>query len=186
MATLVAAVAVLGALQALPPAWHAALRYDRAALLQGELWRLWTGHLIHLGWAHWALNAAGLVLCGLLVDRPPGAAVLARRAACLGLGISLLFLLLVPTLSHYVGLSGVLYGLFVLGLWPGARRVDPVAIAALSTIAAWLCGQWLLGPDRREMELIGGPIIVQAHVFGVACAALVLAARRAGRSLAGT
>ena len=179
--TLAAAVVLLGFLQALPQAWHAVLRYDRDAVLQGELWRLWTGHLIHLGWVHWALNACGLVLCCVLADAPPAPRTLLWWVFVLSLGISVLFLLLVPHLAHYVGLSGVLYGLFVLALWPGVHRVDPVSIAALCAIIGWLGWQWIDGPAPSEMKLIGGNIIVQAHGFGVACALVMLAvpARRA-------
>ena len=170
-----AAIVLLGVLQALPQAWHEVLRYDRHAVLQGELWRLWTGHLIHLGWMHWALNACGLVLCGVLADAPPKPRTLLRQVFVLSLAISVLFVLLLPTLSYYVGLSGVLYGLFVLVLWPGVLRVDPVSVAALCAVLAWLASQWILGPDQREMDLIGGTIIVQAHGFGVLCAAVMLA-----------
>lgn len=176
MRSMAAALALLGVLQALPPAWHEALRFDRQALLRGELWRLWTGHLVHLGWAHAALNAAGLVVCALLADRPPTARTLLRCFALLGAGISVLFLALQPQLAYYVGLSGVLYGLFVLVLWPGVRRADPIGIAALCAIAAWLGWQLLRGPARAEEALIGGDIIVQAHVYGVACAIAMLAA----------
>lgn len=179
------AVVLLGVLQALPPSWHEVLRYDRHAVLQGELWRLWTGHLIHLGWVHWALNACGLVLCSLLADVPPEPRALLRQVLVLSLGISVLFLLLVPNLAHYVGLSGVLYGLFVLVLWPGVRRADPVNIAALCAVLGWLGWQWIEGPARSEMELIGGNIVVQAHGFGVACALALLAvpAGRASRAV---
>lgn len=182
---MVTAVVLTGALQALSPAWHELLRYDRHAVLQGELWRLWTGHLVHLGWVHWALNACGLVLCCLLADAPPQPRTLLRQVGVLSLGISVLFLLLVPSLERYVGLSGVLYGLFVLALWPGVRRGDPVSITALCAIVGWLGWQWMAGPARSEMELIGGNIIVQAHGFGVGCALAMLAAqgRRASRTV---
>ncbi|HVR52929.1 MAG TPA: rhomboid family intramembrane serine protease, partial [Pseudorhodoferax sp.] len=99
-----------------------------------------------------------------------------RQVFVLGLGISILFLVLQPTLAYYVGLSGVLYGLFVLALWPGVRRADPIGIAALCAIAAWLGTQLLWGPAPREVALIGGDIIVQAHVYGIACAIVLLAA----------
>jgi rhomboid family GlyGly-CTERM serine protease len=174
--TAAAAALLMGALQALPEASQLVLRYERGAVLQGELWRLWTGHLVHLGWAHWALNALGLLVYVLLAHQPPAPAQLLRQFALLAPGISLLFLALVPTLGYYVGLSGVLYGLFVLALWPGVRRLDPISIAALCTIAAWLGAQLIRGPDPHEMALVGGDIIVQAHVFGVACAVAMLAA----------
>ncbi|KQP37002.1 rhombosortase [Pseudorhodoferax sp. Leaf274] len=182
LTTVALASVAMAALQALPDAWQQALRYERAAVLQGELWRLWTGHLVHLGWVHWALNALGLLVYALLADRPPAPLTLLRQWFVLATGISLLFVALVPTLAHYVGLSGVLYGLFLLALWPGVRRLDPVSIAALCTVAAWLGAQLIRGPDRHEMALVGGAIIVQAHVFGLACAALMLAAPQRLRS----
>ena len=87
--TVAMAVALMALLQMLPPAWHGVLRYERGAVLDGELWRLLTAHLIHLGLAHWALNAAGLVLCALLanrVDAPglPGWLLLPASEVCTG------------------------------------------------------------------------------------------------------
>ena len=37
-------------------------RYDRAALLAGQWWRIVTGHLVHLNAAHLAFNLFGLFL----------------------------------------------------------------------------------------------------------------------------
>lgn len=178
--TIATAVALLALLQVLPPAWHGVLRYERGAVLDGELWRLLTGHLIHLGLAHWALNAAGLVLCALLADRAdapilPGWLLL--RLAALGVGVSLMLLALAPEVSHYVGLSGVLYGLFVLVLWPQARRREPIGLAALFVLIGWMLWQMLHGPTHSEMELIGGRIVAQAHLFGVLSAVAMLLAQ---------
>ena len=44
-----------------------ALAYERTALGSGELWRLVSGHFVHLGWSHMALNLAGLALVAWLV-----------------------------------------------------------------------------------------------------------------------
>src|SRR5690348_170160 len=46
-----------------------ALRYDRLGLAHGELWRLLTGHLVHLSFEHAALNSLGLVLMWALFAR---------------------------------------------------------------------------------------------------------------------
>ncbi len=175
IAALIAGMAVL---QALPADARAALRFDRTALLEGELWRLFTAHLVHLGWAHWALNALGLVLCGALADPLPSPGRLLARLALLGLGVSLMLLAFDPSLTHYVGLSGVLYGLFVLLLWPQARRGDVLGSVALATVLGWMVWQCVVGPVASEAELIGGAIVAQAHAFGVAAAAGLLAMER--------
>jgi rhomboid family GlyGly-CTERM serine protease len=169
----------MAVLQALPAGARAVLRHDRAALLDGELWRLFTAHLIHLGWAHWALNALGLVLCGVLANPLPTPGRLLARMAVLGLGVSLMLLAFDPALTHYVGLSGVLYGLFVLTLWPQARRGEALGIAALATVLAWAGWQWLAGPVAGEAALIGGAIVAQAHAYGIASAAGLLWMERA-------
>ena len=43
------------------------LRFDRAAISMAELWRLVSGHLVHLGPNHFFINAIGLVLVWLFV-----------------------------------------------------------------------------------------------------------------------
>lgn len=175
-----AGAALLLALQAGGDPLRLWLRYDRQAVLSGELWRLVTAHLVHLGWAHALLNAAGLLLCAVLA---PGAFVPGRvgrlclQLAGLGLGVSLMLLALSPQVAHYAGLSGVLYGLFVVGLAPAARRREPPAVAALLLLAAWMLWQWVAGPSADEERVIGGRIITVAHLYGMAAAALIVAAR---------
>ena len=56
--------ATLVALQA--SGWRRALEYRRAAVLHGQLWRLLTGSLVHLGWAHLLRDVTGLLLLWLL------------------------------------------------------------------------------------------------------------------------
>ena len=62
--SLVLAVAVLAA-TAVPEA-VGLLRLDRAAVLGGEFWRLWTGHLVHGSAQHLAWNVVALLGLGLL------------------------------------------------------------------------------------------------------------------------
>src|SRR5690606_7331879 len=59
-----AGILLMAALQAAGLA-HS-LRYDRQAILDGEVWRLLSGNLVHLGWSHLWLNAFGLLLVWLL------------------------------------------------------------------------------------------------------------------------
>lgn len=165
-------------LQALPPAAHDALRYHRASVLEGELWRLFSGHLIHLGWTHWMLNAMGLTLCIALSDRPIEPGWMLRRLVALGLGVSLMLLVLDPRVRHYVGLSGVLYGLLVLVLWPQVRRGVWVAIAALGLVLGWMAWQVVSGPLASKEAMIGGYIVAWAHVYGVASAAALILIQR--------
>lgn len=168
-------ILALAALQALPAEARASLRYDRSALLGGQLWRLLTGHLVHLGWAHWALNAAGLALCAAFADTPLALKWLAARLLVLALAVSLMLLVFEPQLGYYLGLSGVLYGLFVLLLWPQVRSGSRIALAALAVVLGWMGWQLLAGPLPSEAQMIGGPILTHAHLYGVVSAAALLA-----------
>jgi len=42
--------------------WVDSWRFNRELVEQGEVWRLFTGHIVHLNWSHWALNMAGLAI----------------------------------------------------------------------------------------------------------------------------
>jgi membrane associated rhomboid family serine protease len=66
-------------------------RYDREALESGELWRLVTAHLVHLGWGHLWLNLAALVMMAVLFDGLMSASdwVLASALAALSIDIGL-------------------------------------------------------------------------------------------------
>ena len=49
---LFAAAVVAALVVQLNPAWRGILIYDRTAIGSGEIWRLWTGHLVQIGRAH--------------------------------------------------------------------------------------------------------------------------------------
>ncbi len=84
----------------------------------------------------------------------------------LAVGVGILLWWWSPNVSSYVGLSGVLYGLFVLGLLPQACRGDHLAVLALAATVAWMAWQWSAAPLVEEERLIGGRIIGIAHVYG--------------------
>lgn len=165
------------ALQASGSAVQHALRYERAAVLGGQLWRLFTAHALHLGWTHLLLNATGLLLCAALAPQafqPRRLPQLLGCLAVLALAVSLGLLCFSPGLAHYVGLSGVLYGLFLWALAPLARTGDPAALLTLAGLLLWTAWQGLAGPLASEEAAIGGRIIVEAHGYGLAGAILGL------------
>ena len=52
----------------LNPAWRDALIYDRPAIVHGQYWRIWTGHLVHFGWPHFIADAGLLFILGWLLE----------------------------------------------------------------------------------------------------------------------
>ena len=145
-----------------------ALRYDRAALAHGELWRALTGHIVHLGWMHLALNLAGLVLVSALVGASLSLAGWVLAFLLASVSISGGLWLFRPDVVWYVGLSGVLHGLLVAGAVTALR--DPherrFMLLVLVVVAAKLTWEQTVGPTPGTAALAGGPVVVDAHLFG--------------------
>lgn len=88
------------------PATHAALLYERAAILNGEWWRLWTGHWVHFSTSHLMWNLAVLLGVGVWLERlQPG--WLLRLALVVAPVLSLALLAGEPAMQTYGGLSGL-------------------------------------------------------------------------------
>lgn len=174
-------VLLLLALQAGGDTTRLLLRYERGAVWQGEVWRLFSAHLVHLGWFHCLLNACGLLLCRSLAPARFGIGRLALDVLLLGAFVSLMLLVFSPEVGNYAGLSGVLYGLFVLGLAPAAVQGDRIGLVALLTVLGWMAWQFIAGPSVAEEKQIGGHIVAVAHLYGVIGAVLMLALERSWR-----
>jgi len=161
---------------------RAALRYDREAILAGgEVWRLVSGHLAHLGWSHWALNGVGMILVWLLVGPVMSSARWLVVFAGTLAGIDLGFLLLQPGLDWYVGLSGLLHGVLAAGLVAGYRR-RPLECAAIGVgLAVKLAYEHWAGPVPGSAEAAGGTVIVAAHLYGALAGAVSGLAVSVGR-----
>ena len=105
----------------LNPAWRATLLYDRTALSEGELWRVWTGHFVHFGWPHFAADTGlWLILGWLLETRHP----VFSRVALMGMPafISAVIWWFDPEMARYGGLSAVNLGLLLFLALQGWQR----------------------------------------------------------------
>lgn len=169
---LAAVLAVLGLAHEFVNPW---LNYQRAAVLDGQIWRLVTAHLVHLNAGHMVMNLSGLLLCWFFFTD-----LFTRRLLWLWLGVSapvvgLAFLGLDPELTRYVGLSGLLHGLLVLLLVLGWRGNPVLHTVVLLVVAGRLF--WEQRPDYDTEYLqsfIDGSVYVNAHLYG-ALTGLVLA-----------
>jgi rhomboid family GlyGly-CTERM serine protease len=153
--------AMIGGLDAL--FW---LRYERADILGGQVWRLLTGHLIHLGWAHLLLNLAGLAMLWIIFGRLLSFTRWAVALTCCALGVSLGLLLFHPELHWYVGMSGMLHGMFVIGAVAGIRSGYRAEWLLLGLLALKLIWEQISGATPATAELVGGAVIVDAHLYG--------------------
>lgn len=141
-------------------------QFDRSAIHSGEVWRLLSGHFAHLGTSHLLLNLAGLALISLLFApvMPPLAWAGCFLVSALFVSGGLYFFL--PKLNWYVGLSGVLHGLFVTGAvasWRRGLRLEGLLLLALAVKLVW---EQITGPLPGSESAAGGPVVVDAHLYG--------------------
>jgi rhomboid family GlyGly-CTERM serine protease len=159
--------------------WINALRYDRVAIVGGEWWRLLTCNFVHLpgntivwegfrfhGPWHLFLNELGVLVLVLLCPERLSAAVWARRLVVLGLGMSAGLYFYAPELRWYVGLSGVMHGLFLLGLMPQALKKDIVALGCILYLLGKLGYELYAGAPVSDEHAIGGKVALDSHLWG--------------------
>lgn len=142
------------------------LRFDRGAIHQGEVWRLFSGNFVHLGWSHLLLNLAGLAVIWMLYHRLLSLRSWLIVVAVSGLAVGVGLWLLNPQLEWYVGLSGLLHGLFFAGAitsLAAGYRSEWLLLAVMSGKLLW---EQFVGPTPGTSDLAGGPVIVDAHLYG--------------------
>ncbi|MFZ1386805.1 MAG: rhombosortase [Thiolinea sp.] len=144
------------------------MRYERSLILQGDYWRLLSAHFVHLNFTHLALNLAGwwlfLLVCGHLFSYKQ----LTLNILILSLGISLSLLILRPDYQWYLGFSGVLYGLLLIGSLRFALQ-DQHLLGALifTTLVLKMALDIYQGQANTSAVLIGAPVATVAHIYGL-------------------
>jgi rhomboid family GlyGly-CTERM serine protease len=167
--------ALLAVLQA--AGWRQALEYRRAAVLRGELWRLVTDNLVHLGWVHLARDLAGLFLIWALVGDSLDELSWLGALGASGLAVSLGLVVFSPEISWYVGISGVLFGLYCAGVLCQLPHRPIFSAALLLGMIAIITWTLYAGALPGEIAGLGGRVVPQAHLYGALGGAAFIAVR---------
>jgi len=141
-------------------------RYSRSLIEQGHWWLLITGNLVHLGWGHLVLNLAGLAMVWWFFIDDLRAWEWLLVLPISGLFVTLGLYLFDVHLIWYVGLSGLLHGLFVAG---GIRLLSKelgFAVVLLAVLAGKLAYEQFFGSLPGTSEMSGGPVVVNSHLYG--------------------
>lgn len=143
------------------------LDWQRLAIAHGAVWRLLTGHLVHLNWTHLALNGSGLLLLAWVFrdEVSPRCAGLAVLILAGGVGAGLYWG--DPSLLRYAGFSGVLHGLLYAALVLTWRRTPGINTVALLVLLGRLYTEQQPSYDVLYLQAwIGAPVAVDAHLYG--------------------
>jgi rhomboid family GlyGly-CTERM serine protease len=174
-------------LQTSPGAWA----LSRAAILDGEYYRMVTGHLVHFNRAHVLGDVLAFAVWAAIIEQR-SRALLAGTVLLTTVTTSLVLLAMYPGLSQYRGLSAVdcalVAQILTLGVLEGARTRAPAVVAlfavalggfAAKTAYEFVAGRALLAPDLgRGVELL--PV---SHALGIACGVAALCADRSRHAL---
>lgn len=151
-----------------------ALLLHTSSVISAQPWRLISAHFVHWSDWHLVMNVTGLVIWPLLCDARWSLLRWLLVLLVLSLSVSAGMFVLAPEIDRYAGFSGVLHGLFLLGLLPQARAGDRIALLCLLYLVGKILVETFSGPLFADPVRVGAAIAHQAHLAGVLGAAGLL------------
>jgi rhomboid family GlyGly-CTERM serine protease len=118
------------------------------------------------------LNSAGLLLVWFLVGGAYSLRVWVAITAVTFATMDIGFWFLNPELYWYVGMSGLLHGLLVAGIVTRLRNIDAETAILLLLLVGKITWEQFSGPVPGSESTSGGPVIVDAHLYGALGGAL--------------
>ncbi|MDN4504163.1 rhombosortase [Alteromonadaceae bacterium BrNp21-10] len=145
------------------------LVYEREAILQGQWWRLITGHFLHSNFNHLLLNSGGVILLWALHgdDYKTSSYLYLMLIMTLGTGLGLL--ILSPQMQWYVGLSGALHGLFVWGARQDIKHGRRSGWLLMLGVIAKIIYEQAVGASTELAQFIDANVAIDAHLYGTIC-----------------
>jgi len=142
---------------------------DIAKVLQGEWWRLASGHLVHLSWQHYCYDLLALGLVLLLCSRLEQGLSAVAWAALLSVASVSTMLLTARPVDIYGGLSGITAGL----LTSAMLRMIVDRDARLTGCALLVAMLVKIGLEQQGTSISGVAPVWQAHCAGAVAGTLV-------------
>lgn len=165
-------------LRLLDPLSSEYLRFDRALINAGEIWRLLGAHFVHLSTIHMLGNLLAVCLvayiAGESLNNLLGVLLLLWCSSVVGAGLYFF----ASDLSYYVGLSGVLHGLLVVSPFISkfyTRKVAVFFLCAMTLKVIW--EQTGFYDDMSMASIIGGRVEARAHLLGVLSGLMFMSVR---------
>lgn len=148
------------------PELYTALDYNRTDIKNGHFWRIFTGHLLHTNHHHLWLNFAALLLLALLHGKFYSPVSLTLFYLYSSAVVSVGIFVFTPNMHSYVGLSGVLHGLFILGALWDIKHKDKTGYLLLVGILLKVGHEQMYGATESLKQLIDADVAIDAHLYG--------------------
>ena len=142
------------------------LVYQRQSISQGEIWRLFSGHILHTNGYHLILNLSALFMLWALHGRFYSIKNYTLLFLLCSLITSVGIYYFDPTLIQYVGLSGVLHGVFVFGALMDINAKDKTGYLLFLGVWLKIAHEQFYGASTDVSNLIEANIAVNAHLWG--------------------
>jgi len=142
------------------------LVYQRSLVTQGEIWRVFSGHFFHTNGFHFLLNAAAVVMLwalhGHFYTIKSYLIVFMVSAIICSIGIHWFSL----DIEQYVGLSGVLHGIFIWGAIEDIKAKERTGYLLLLGVILKIAHEQYYGASEDVSDLIGANVAINAHLWG--------------------
>jgi rhomboid family GlyGly-CTERM serine protease len=142
------------------------LAYYHTGISQFEFWRLISASFCHTNFNHLLMNVFGLVITLLLFINTFKLIKIFPIIIFSSLFIGIMLFLFEPQVSGYVGLSGVLHGLFSYGISADINNKDRWGYLLGGGFIIKIIYEQLFGASQNSIELINAPVLVNAHFYG--------------------
>ena len=146
--------------------WVENWRFNRELVEQGHVWLMFSGHIVHMNWAHWALNMTGLAIVAFFFSTHASFkqwfSVILVSACVINIGLWWWM----PEIHSYVGLSGVLHGLFLYGALREIRFYPVSGYVLTTVLIAKLLWEFFNGAMPGSEDMTGGRVLTEAHLLG--------------------
>lgn len=141
--------------------------YNRELIINGEYWRLISGNFNHTNIYHLLLNLSALAVMAGLHYRYYSSAAYVSLILCLSIGVGIGILWLSPSTHLYVGLSGVLHGIIIVGaILDITKRYYSGYLLIIGTIIKVIHEQLFDSPIAMS-QLIDAKVLTEAHLYGL-------------------
>jgi rhomboid family GlyGly-CTERM serine protease len=142
------------------------LAYYHNGIAEGEIWRLISATFCHTNFNHLIMNIVGLIITlALFIDLFKTIKIFPLVIFCsLFIGLCLFFF--DSEVIWYVGLSGVLHGLFSYGVANDISKKDSWGYLLGAGLLIKIIYEQIYGASQSTINLIAAEVLINAHLYG--------------------